>query len=112
MSIINEQLKMSEVFVTDGKADAEQLGLASSVLINFPRVEESRSGYYSEYQYPDNQKGMYTFVAVSEGGFEQINESKTSGGLGVEDTTSFNQPDALPSAAVVTAAGQQVAYGG
>ena len=112
MSIINEQLQVSEVFVADGKISAQELGFGIERLINFPRVEEGRSGYYPDYQYPDNQKGMYTFVAVGESGFEQINESKTAGGLGVEDTTSFTQPDENPTVAVDKGGIKRVAFGG
>ena len=83
MAIINEQLKMSEVFVADGKFEAQELGLGESVLINFPRVEEGRSGYYFDYQYPDNSQVFDgDNVVARENGLEIINNSKTAAVLG------------------------------
>tara|TARA_Y100000310_G_scaffold318048_1_gene371662 strand:+ start:46 stop:297 length:252 start_codon:yes stop_codon:yes gene_type:complete len=83
MAIIEQQIKMSEVMISDLKLEASNLGLGESRLINFPRVEEQKSGYYGDHQYPDNRKVFDgQNMIASESGLETINNSKTAGILG------------------------------
>ena len=84
MGLLEQQLAMSQAMATDQKIEAGTLGLGESRLINFPRVETERSGYYEDYQYPDNRGGRIDGQGIvqSESGLEKINNSKTAGQLG------------------------------
>ena len=83
MAIVEQQIKMSEAVVSDLKIEALELGLGESRLVNFPRVEAQKSGYYGDHQYPDNRKVFDgQNMVTSESGLEAINNSKTAGILG------------------------------
>tara|TARA_R110002060_G_scaffold77154_1_gene88292 strand:- start:148 stop:534 length:387 start_codon:yes stop_codon:yes gene_type:complete len=78
-SIIEDQIKMSEAILSGVKVDAERAGLGEGIL-KAPRTEAETSGYYGDYQYPNNSQ---TFngpnTTTSESGIERINDSKTAG---------------------------------
>ena len=79
MSILEQQIKMSDAMVANTSVDARELGLGESVLINFPRIEGQKNGYYVEYQYPNNNESS---VVVTQTGLETINNSKAAVKLG------------------------------
>ena len=79
MSIIDQQIKISNAMVSNMKLEAQDLGLGENVLINFPRLEDQESGYYSDYQYPNNNDAS---AIVNETGLETINNSKAAVKLG------------------------------
>jgi len=79
MSIINQQIKISNAMVSNMKLEAQELGLGESVLINFPRLEDQENGYYSDHQYPNNNDPA---AIVSETELETINNSKAAVKLG------------------------------
>ena len=67
MSILEQQLVIGEKLVSnDIRTDPEARSLTM------------KNGYYENWQYPDNQSATVT----SEGGIEEIAESKTAGQLG------------------------------
>ena len=67
MSILEQQLIVSDKLVSN---DIKTNPQARSLTM--------RNGYYESWQYPDNQSAIVT----SEGGIEEIAESKTAGQLG------------------------------
>jgi len=83
MAIVDQQIKMSEAMISDLKFEASSIGLGESRLINFPRTEGQKSGYYNDHQYPDNRPIIDgQNMVTSETGLETINNSKTAGILG------------------------------
>ena len=83
MSILNEQIKLSEAMISDIKIDAKELGLGETKLVNFPRLEAQNSGFDVNHQYPDNRQVFDgQNMVTSESGLETINNSKTAGQLG------------------------------
>ena len=79
MSIIDQQIKISNAMVSNMKLEAQELGLGESILINFPRLEDQENGFYSDYQYPNNNDSS---AIVNETGLETINNSKAAVKLG------------------------------
>ena len=70
---------MSDAIVANVDVVARDLGLGESVLINFPRIEGQKNGYYVEHQYPNNNESS---VIVTQTGLETINNSETAGQIG------------------------------
>ena len=79
MSIIDQKIKISNAIVSNMKLEAQELGLGESILINFPRLEDQENGFYSDYQYPNNNDSS---AIVNETGLETINNSKAAVKLG------------------------------
>ena len=127
MSIINDQIALSNSAINARTIQAQNPAVANIISqsqlrpVRQDSVGDLISGWWAgmhqggareSSMYPDNNSPFIT-VDATDSGHEKIQNSRNRNVAAQQalDNTS-NEPDALPSAAVVTAAGQQVAYGG